>query len=143
MFLPWVSQLCLSVHLVGQQEVGGGGAGSRGRAGHTQPQLHLASGLVCRISISSAHLLLQSNLRAGGGDSDQPEYQRCEAGMTSPRVCLLSEPCGATLPLTPRHPQASLDNKLQPAMAGASLRAGLGPSQGSGQELGMSSGSSL
>ena len=60
MFLPWVSQLCLSVHLVGQQEVGGGGAGS-----HTQPQPRLASGLVCRISISSAHLLLQSNLRAG------------------------------------------------------------------------------
>lgn len=34
----------------------------------------------------------------GGVDSDQPEYQRCEAGMTSPRVCLLPGPCQATLP---------------------------------------------
>lgn len=55
--------------------------------------------------------------------------------MTSPRVCLLSEPCQATLPAHSQAPQAASDNKLQPAMAGASLRAGLGPSQGSGQEL--------
>ena len=52
--------------------------------------------------------------------------------MTSPRVCRLSEPCQATLPAAPRHLQASLDNKLQPAVPGLSLRAWLGLSQGSG-----------
>lgn len=50
----------------------------------------------CSISISFAC--------TGGVDSDQPEYQRCEAGMTSPRVCLLPEPCQATLPARSQHP---------------------------------------
>lgn len=45
--------------------------------------------------------------------------------MTSPRVCLLRPPS----PPAPRHLQAGLDNKLQPAMAGASLCPGLDPSQ--------------
>lgn len=46
--------------------------------------------------------------------------------MTSPWACLLSEPCQATLPNTPRHLQADSDNKLQPAVAGASLCSGAG-----------------
>lgn len=74
----------------------------------------------------------------GGADSDQPEYQRCEAGMTSPRVCLLPEPCQATLPArSPPPPPTRLDNKLQPVTAGASQRAGwvaAGSQPGSGRE---------
>lgn len=51
--------------------------------------------------------------------------------MTSPRVCPALRALSGRPP--PQRPQAGLDNKLQPATAGASLRAGLGPSQGSGR----------
>lgn len=89
----------------------------------------------CSISISFAC--------TGGVDSDQPEYQRCEAGMTSPRVCLLPEPCQATLPARSQHPPTptGLDNKLQPATGGVSQRAGWAPAklrQGTRYLLGIS-----
>lgn len=50
--------------------------------------------------------------------------------MTSPRVCPALRALSGR---PPQRPQAGLDNKLQPATAGASLRAGLGSSQGSGR----------
>lgn len=87
--------VCLSIWWGGQKrvEVAVGRAGRRAGA-QLQPQSRLE--VDCSISISFACI--------GGADSDQPEYQRCEAGMTSPRVCLLPEPCQATLPARSQHP---------------------------------------
>ena len=123
---PTGSQPCLSVPLVGGRRWG---AIDRQAGLHGSPVLPRAGSEVPAPLLPASSL---SYLRAGGGDSDQLEYQRCEAGMTSPRVCPLSEPCQATLPAAPRHLQADLDNKLRPAVAGASLRAGLALSQDSG-----------
>lgn len=92
------------VYLLGRQE--------EGRGWPWEPQAGLSHGSSCLLqALHYQHLFgphlasrqwrqpQRSNLRAGAGDSDQPEYQRCEAGMTSPRVCLLSEePRQATLP---------------------------------------------
>ena len=60
--------------------------------------------------------------------------------MTSPWACPLSEPCQANLPNAPRHLQAGSDNKLQPAVEGASLCSAAGSQPGS---RATSSGSSL
>lgn len=53
--------------------------------------------------------------------------------MTSPGCACSLSPVRSPAQPAPRHPKASLDDKLQPDVAGASLRAGLGPSQGLGQ----------
>lgn len=73
----------------------------------------------------------------GGGDSDQPEYQRCEAGMTSPRVCLLSEPCQATLPARSQAPPGRLRQQ-----ASASHSRGV-PTRRAGSQPGLRPGTSL
>lgn len=121
-----VSHLCLSVWWGGkkgwrwqwEQQTGSSGGVSCGAPLQPPSCLEVDGS----ISISFACI--------GGTDTDQPEYQRCEAGMTSPRVCLLPEPCQATLPACSQHPPPTrLDNKLQPATAGASQRAGWVPAR--------------
>lgn len=142
--LPRGSRPCLSICPGGRN---GGGGGGGGEAQTSRPGSAAAPSGFQRGSALSAPLWAASgqrqlsNLRAGGGDSDQWEYQRCEAGMTSPRVCLLSEPRQATLPARSQAPAGRL---RQQASAGHSRgvptrRAGSQPGLRPGTSLGASS----
>lgn len=123
----------------GGRNGGGGGGNHRPAARACGGSPWLPAGL-CPISTSSEpHLGRGSRVtpRAGGGDSDQPEYQRCEAGMTSPRVCPLSEPCQATLPARSQAPPGRLRQQ-----ASASHSKGV-PTRRAGSQPGLRPGTSL
>lgn len=123
----------------GGRNGGGGGGNHRPAARAFGGSPWLPAGL-CPISTSSEpHLGRGSRVipRAGGGDSDQPEYQRCEAGMTSPRVCPLSEPCQATLPARSQAPPGRLRQQ-----ASASHSKGV-PTRRAGSQPGLRPGTSL
>lgn len=134
--------VCPSARAGGMAGAAGGGEAQTSRPGSAAAPSGFQRGSALSAPLWAASGQRQlSNLRAGGGDSDQWEYQRCEAGMTSPRVCLLSEPRQATLPARSQAPAGRL---RQQASAGHSRgvptrRAGSQPGLRPGTSLGASS----
>lgn len=132
--------LALTLSICRSRRNGGGGGGNHRPAAWARSSSPWLPAGLCPISTSSEpHLGRGSRVtpKAGGGDSDQPEYQRCEAGMTSPRVCPLSEPCQATLPARSQAPPGRLRQQ-----ASASHSKGV-PTRRAGSQPGLRPGTSL